>query len=256
MNSFESDPIQSMNTADELAKFVLIIPQKISSVRAEIRALTKVSLAEEVLKQKKEEMQALTEAYLDASVKVGELLLEIPKGTRSNYPNAQKSVQFSEVGKLNKPKGQVISEMGLSSTQAHRFQMLAQYPDIVENAKTESRKSGEALSMQKVIRMIKHHRNACRVDAKDVHQYSKDELTDCKTFDRKSRAKAEATMTEDGNKLNDFIEQGRELTIDSYHLDCYLRSTSRNTKLALMIVDGVYYKVKKLRQLLEEKSEE
>lgn len=189
MNAITERGLQVPETVDELAKFVLVIPQKIKSVRAEIKALTRVTLAEEVLEQKKKELRTLSEAYVDASVKVGELLLEIPKRTCCNYPNARKPIEIRDDSNFNKPKGQIIKEMGLTKDNASQFQMLALYPDIVEIAKTESRKSGKPLTMNRVIMMIKAHRNGCRVEAKDRHKYTKAELTDCVTWDRRAREK-------------------------------------------------------------------
>ncbi|MBO5004335.1 MAG: hypothetical protein J6D03_03610 [Clostridia bacterium] len=74
--------IQNQNLPDkieDLAKFVLVGREKLTSVRAEIRAIDKVQLAQEVREQKKEEAQMLAEALLDAEVKIGDLLKQIPK---------------------------------------------------------------------------------------------------------------------------------------------------------------------------------
>lgn len=53
--------------------------EKLVSVRAEIRAIDKLNLAEEVRTQKKEEAMMLSEALLDAEVKIGELTRVLPK---------------------------------------------------------------------------------------------------------------------------------------------------------------------------------
>lgn len=74
------------NTIEDLAKFVLVGREKLSAVRANIRAIDKLQLAEEVREQKKEEAQMLAEALLDAEVRIGDLLKQIPKaqGTRTD----------------------------------------------------------------------------------------------------------------------------------------------------------------------------
>lgn len=64
---------------EDLAKFVLVGREKLTSVRAEIRAISKLELAEEVREQKREEAQMLAEALLDAEVRIGDLLKQIPK---------------------------------------------------------------------------------------------------------------------------------------------------------------------------------
>ena len=70
---------QLPNKIEDLAKFVLVGREKLVSVRAEIRAINKLELAEEVREQKKEEAQMLAEALIDAEVKIGDLLKTIPK---------------------------------------------------------------------------------------------------------------------------------------------------------------------------------
>lgn len=65
----------------DLSKFVLVGREKLTSVRAEIRAIDKLNIAQEVRNQKKEECQMLSEALLDAEVRLGELFREIPKDT-------------------------------------------------------------------------------------------------------------------------------------------------------------------------------
>lgn len=64
---------------EELAKFILVGREKLVSVRAAIRAIDKLELAEEVREQKREEAQMLAEALIDAEVRIGDLLKTIPK---------------------------------------------------------------------------------------------------------------------------------------------------------------------------------
>lgn len=64
---------------EDLAKFILVGREKLVSVRAAIRAIDKLELAEEVREQKKEEAQMLAEALIDAEVRIGDLLKQIPK---------------------------------------------------------------------------------------------------------------------------------------------------------------------------------
>lgn len=79
MNEIQSINYQFPDRIQDLAKFVLVIPDKISSVKSEIHAMTKLDLAKEVVEQKKEELQMLTEAYVDATVRLGDLTKQIEK---------------------------------------------------------------------------------------------------------------------------------------------------------------------------------
>ena len=69
---------------EDLTKFVLIGREKLVAVRAEIRAIKKVGLAEAVRRQKLNEAQAISEAVLDAEVRIGELMRALPKATSNN----------------------------------------------------------------------------------------------------------------------------------------------------------------------------
>ena len=80
--SSELTIIQNANLPDtlgDLSKFILVGREKLTAVRAEIRAIRRLKLAEDVHRQKQEEASMLAEALLDAEVKIGELLKEIPK---------------------------------------------------------------------------------------------------------------------------------------------------------------------------------
>jgi DNA modification methylase len=134
---------------EDLSKFVLIGREKLVSVRAEIRAIDKVGLAEEVRKQKLEEAQAISEAVLDAEVKIGELMEQVP--------SAQGQRTDLQLGCNDAPKSkrQTIKEMGFEETQIKRFQTLAKNKDIVEQAKAEARENDDIVSRSLVLNMVK-----------------------------------------------------------------------------------------------------
>ena len=64
---------------EDLAKFILVGREKLMSVRAEIKAINKLQLAQEVRDQKRDEARMLAEALLDAEVRLGELFKQMPK---------------------------------------------------------------------------------------------------------------------------------------------------------------------------------
>jgi len=66
------------NTIEDLAKFALIGREQLASVRAQIRVIDKLKLADDVRAQKIVEAQYIADAVLDAEVRVGELLKSIP----------------------------------------------------------------------------------------------------------------------------------------------------------------------------------
>ena len=109
MNIEGSDFINEINVykenlpdnIEDVSKFVLIGREKLNSVRAEIRAIDKLGLAQEVRNQKKEEAQLLAEALLDAEVRLGELFQQLPKATKGNQYTG-KMIRNSGVTNQNK----------------------------------------------------------------------------------------------------------------------------------------------------------
>ena len=143
-------------TLEDLSRFVLVGREKLVSVRAEIRAIEKVGLAKSVREQKLQEAQAISEAVLDAEVRIGELMREIPKaqGIRTDLQLPDSVVAKSI------PKTAVIRESGFTSKQAERFQQLAAHPEIVEQAKAEARENDDIVSRSLVLNMIRTQQEA------------------------------------------------------------------------------------------------
>lgn len=138
---------------DDLAKFALIGREKLVAVRAEIRAIEKVGLAQEVRKQKLREAQDISEAVLDAEVRIGELMSRVPKasGGDRRSENFKKDTAVS----FEKPKADIIRDAGFTTKQVQRFQTLAAHPEIVEQAKAEARENDDIVSRSLVLNMVK-----------------------------------------------------------------------------------------------------
>ena len=70
MNEITTQTTQLPDTLEDLARFTLIGRERLTAVRAEIRAIEKVGLAKEVHEQKLAEAQEIAEAVLDAEAKI------------------------------------------------------------------------------------------------------------------------------------------------------------------------------------------
>ena len=134
---------------DDLAKFALVGREKLVAVRAEIRAIEKVGLAQGVREQKLREAQDISEAVLDAEVRIGELMAGVPtrQGKRTDIEPMDSGVQ--------KSKQQIIEDAGFTVKQAQRFETLAAHPEIVEQAKAEARENDDIVSRSLVLNMVK-----------------------------------------------------------------------------------------------------
>ena len=145
---------------DDLSKFVLIGREKLVAVRAEIRAIDKVGLAQEVREQKLREAQEISEAVLDAEVKIGELMAKVPKATENQYTKVQSDNGVAK----QKPKADVIRDAGFTPKQVQRFQTLAAHPEIVEQAKAEARENDDIVSRSLVLNMVKAQKKAEEIE--------------------------------------------------------------------------------------------
>lgn len=139
---------------EDLSRFVLVGREKMVAVRAEIRAINKLGLAQEVRKQKLSEAQQLSEVVLDAEVRLGELLAKIPRAT------GNQNVKRDTAVVLEKPKHEVIADLGFNTKQAERFETIAKYPEAVAQAKAEARESDDIVSRSLVFTKIKESGHA------------------------------------------------------------------------------------------------
>lgn len=166
MNEITTNKTQLPTTIDELSKFALIGREKLVAVRAEIRAIEKVGLAEEVRKQKMAEAQEIAEAVLDAETKLGELMAKVPKASGGD----RRSDSFkNDSGVHFETKTEVIEKAGFTPKQVQRFETLAKNPDIVEQAKAEARENDDIVSRSLVLNMVKSKKKEEQLEQAKQH---------------------------------------------------------------------------------------
>lgn len=142
---------------EDLTRFVLVGREKMVSIRAEIRAINKLGLGKEVRQQKLDEGQIIADALLDAEVRLGELMREIPKATKGNQYTG-KMVMDTDVP--NQTKAETLKDIGFNEKQKQRFETLAANPEIVAQAKAEARENDDIVSRSLVLSKIKSKKKA------------------------------------------------------------------------------------------------
>lgn len=142
---------QLPSTIEDLARFVLIGRDRMAAVRAEISAINRLGLAQEVRQQKLAEAQQISEVVLDAEVKLGQLIAAMPKATKWDTAGNQ-SINGAT---LIKPKEQSLKEIGFDKAQAYRLETLAKHPEVVAQAKVEAREQDDIVSRSFVLEKIK-----------------------------------------------------------------------------------------------------
>ena len=151
-------------TIDDLAKYALIGRDKLQAVRAEISAIKKVGLASEVLEQKRAEAQEIAEIVTLSELRIGEMLLEIPKATPNNNPFHEKQPNLPFV----KSKTEKIAEAGIPREAAKQYQQMAAHPDLVEQAIAEARENDDIVSRSAVLKKIQDEKRREREQTREV----------------------------------------------------------------------------------------
>jgi len=133
---------------EDLTKFVLIGREKLTAVRAYIKAIDKVGIAKEVRGQKMEEAQMLAGALLDAEARMGELLKET-----------------SSSGSIKGHRGgsEKTLPVGITHKQSHYFQTLADNKDVIEEVKADAEIEEDLPTRMEVLRRVKEREKENRV---------------------------------------------------------------------------------------------
>ncbi len=147
--------------ADDLAKFIVIAQEKLKAVKAEIRAIERLDMAKEVYEQKKGEQRTLQELTLLAYQRMGEITREMPAAPegRPRKENCSSSETVFE-----KPKSQMIQELGFAKSQVCRMEQMAAHPEIVEEVIAESQAGRTEATQTEVLRRIREQKESNIVD--------------------------------------------------------------------------------------------
>ena len=162
MNEIVTNTANLPANLEDLSRFVLVGREKLTAVRAEIRAIKKVGLAREVAEQKRQEAQQLAEAVIDAEVRIGELMREIP--------TAQGARTDTELRSPGGTKYEQLSEMGFAKTTANSFEQMSKHPEAVAAAKAEARESEEIVTRSAVLDKIKEENAALKRRVRELEQ--------------------------------------------------------------------------------------
>lgn len=139
----------------DLVKFALVAQEKLASVRAEIRAIKKLTLAKEVERQKQEEARMISEALLDAQTLIGDMTRKLPTavGRRTDRARANDKPISPGVHKLPQTKKEVVADLGLTQKQVQQFETLSKNKDLVELAKVQARENDDIPTRTQVLTM-------------------------------------------------------------------------------------------------------
>lgn len=161
MNDLITHTAQLPDTIEDLSRFVLVNEERVQALRAQIRAIKKVSLAKEVYEQKLAEAQEIGQITVEAAQKMGELLLQIQK-----HSGARTDLTSLPYGKEVRTKTEITAEMGMNPKQVSQYQQMAQNPEAVQAAIQKAIENGDVVSRTAVMREIQQARAEAREEAR------------------------------------------------------------------------------------------
>lgn len=152
MDELTTRKVQLPDTLEDLSQFVLVNKAKLDAYRVKLRAVNRLSDAQEIREQTLQEMQDISSALIAAETRIGEILLSIPKQTGNQYTSAS-STPIEKA----KTKSEAISEMGYSKDQVSDFQRMAQNPAVVNLVIEQAEKEGRVVSYDTIPKYIAEH---------------------------------------------------------------------------------------------------
>lgn len=145
MDELTKRTTQLPDTLEDLSQFVLVNRAKLDAYRVKLRAVNRLSDAQEIREQTLQEMQDISSALIAAETRIGEILLSIPKA----------SGQYAESENRPISKNTVVAEMGYSKDQASDYQRMAQNPSVVNLVLEQAEREGRVVSHTEVMKQIK-----------------------------------------------------------------------------------------------------
>lgn len=149
MDELTTRTTQLPDTLEDLSQFVLVNKAKLDAYRVKLRAVNRLSDAQEIREQTLQEMQDISSALIAAETRIGEILLNIPKA--SGRPSENSSNHSEEL----KTKSEVTEEMGYTRHEVSDYQRMAQNPAVVNYVLEQAEREGRVVSHAEVMRTIK-----------------------------------------------------------------------------------------------------
>lgn len=181
MNEVTVNTTQLPEKFEDVASFAVLAQEKLKSVRAEISAIKRLKLAEDVLRQKTQEAQDIAEIKTRAEMRIGELTANMP-----TKPGARTDITSYATGTRLQTKEEALNKAGIRKQLASEYERMAKNSDVVEKALAEARENGDIVSRADILRKVKEKKREEQRKEKSERKAYKlgDEMPDevCKLF--------------------------------------------------------------------------
>ena len=151
MDELTTRKVQLPDTLEDLSQFVLVNKAKLDAYRVKLRAVNRLSDAQEIREQTLQEMQDISSALIAAETRIGEILLSIPKQSGKRTDLETSSERVEEV----MTKAETVEHMGYTRHEVSDYQRMAQNPAIVSLVIEQAERDGRVVSHAQVMKQIK-----------------------------------------------------------------------------------------------------
>ena len=151
MDELTTRKTQLPDTLEDLSQFVLVNKAKLDAYRVKLRAVNRLSDAQEIREQTLQEMQDISSALIAAETRIGEILLSIPKQSGKRTDLETSSNRSEEVV----TKAETVEQMGYTRHEVSDYQRMAQNPAVVNYVLEQAEREGRVVSHAEVMRKIK-----------------------------------------------------------------------------------------------------
>jgi len=153
MGELTTRTTQLPDTIEDLSQFVLVSRAKLNAYMIKLKAINRLSDAQNVREQTFQEAQDVANALIAAEQRIGEILLSIPKASGGD----RKSDDFKnrDTSNFEKSKSETIKEQGYTKDQASDYQRMAQNPAVVNMVIEQAERDGRIVSHAQVMKEIK-----------------------------------------------------------------------------------------------------
>ena len=155
MDELTTRKTQLPDTLEDLSQFVLVNKAKLDAYRVKLRAVNRLSDAQEIREQTLQEMQDVSSALIAAETRIGEILLSIPKQSGGDHGNQYTGGKNRDESNFGKTKSETISEMGYSKDQVSDYQRMAQNQAVVNLVLEQAEREGRVVFHSEVMKRIK-----------------------------------------------------------------------------------------------------
>ena len=144
---------------EDLSAYVVLSQEKLKAVNAQLSAMKRIGVAEEVVRLKTKEAQQLAEQKTYAEIRLGELTAAMP--TSAGRPKKFVTAEY-EFCKTTKQES--LERANITKVQASQYERMAAHPEIVEQALAEARENGDVVSRASILKKVKQKQKADEIE--------------------------------------------------------------------------------------------